>query len=104
MSQIRTATQRVLDEYENDDVILTFLWEVINLKFREQSLKYVADKKVKLNRKEEELERRINILNQIISESKKSGMPPENRKRRKDGKQYVEDKFFFSEDKQKTIT
>ena len=39
---------------------------MIKLKVREQSLKYAADKKAKLNRKEEELERRINVLQNLI--------------------------------------
>ena len=39
---------------------------MIKFKVREQSLKYAADKKAKLNRKEEELERRINVLQNLI--------------------------------------
>ena len=42
------------------------LWEVIELKVREQSLKFAVGKKAKLNRKEEELERRINVLQNLI--------------------------------------
>jgi len=39
------------------------------LKVREQSFKFAADKKAKLNRKEEELERRINVLQNLIESS-----------------------------------
>ena len=39
------------------------------LKVREQSLKNAADKKAKLNRKEEELEKRINVLEKLIESS-----------------------------------
>ena len=43
-----------------------FVGNYQKLKVREQSLKYAADKKAKLNRKEEELERRINVLQNLI--------------------------------------
>ena len=67
VNQIRKAIQEVLAEYENDDnVIAALLWEMIKLNVREQSLKYAADKKAKLNRKEEELERRIDVLQNLI--------------------------------------
>ena len=70
VNQIRTAIQEVLAEYENDDdVNPALLWEMIKLKVREQSLKYAADKKTKLNRKEEELEKRINVLQTLIESS-----------------------------------
>ena len=40
------------------------------IKAREQSLKYAADKKLtKMNRKEEELEKRINVLQNLIESS-----------------------------------
>ena len=68
MNQIRNAVQEVLAEYENDDnVYPVLLWEMrIKLEVREQSLKFAADKKAKLNRKEKELERRINVLQNLI--------------------------------------
>ena len=67
VNQIRRAIQEVLVEYEDDDdVDPALLWEMIKLKVREQSLKYAAGKKAKLNRKEEELERRINVLQNLI--------------------------------------
>ena len=70
VNQTRTAIQEVLAEYENDDdVNPALLWEMIKLKVREQSLKYAADKKAKLNRKEEELEKRINVLQNLIESS-----------------------------------
>ena len=67
VNQIRRAIQEVLTEYENDDdVNPALLWEMIKLKVREQSFKFAADKKAKLNRKEEEIERRINALQNLI--------------------------------------
>ena len=67
VNQIRRAIQEVLTEYENDDdVNPALLWEMIKLKVREQSFKFAADKKAKLNRKEEEIERRINALQNFI--------------------------------------
>jgi len=68
VNQIRNAVQEVLAEYENDDnVYPVLLWEMrIKLEVREQSLKFAADKKAKLNRKEKELERRINVLQNLI--------------------------------------
>ena len=81
MNQIRRAIQEVVVEYEDDDdVNPSFLWEMIKLKVREQSLKYAAGKKAKLNRKEEELERRINVLQNLIESShireQEGRMPP----------------------------
>ena len=70
VNQTSTAIQEVLAEYENDDdVNPALLWEMIKLKVREQSLKYAVDKKAKLNRKEEELEKRINVLQNLIESS-----------------------------------
>ena len=67
VNQIRRAIQEVLTEYENDDdVNPALLWEMIKLKVREQSFKFAADKKAKLNRKKEEIERRINGLQNLI--------------------------------------
>ena len=49
VNQTRTGIQEVLAEYENnDDVNPALLWEMIKLKVREQSLKYAADKKSKI--------------------------------------------------------
>ena len=60
VNQIRRAIQEVLTEYENDDdVNPALLWEMIKLKA-------AADKKTKLNRKEEAIERRINVLQNLI--------------------------------------
>ena len=66
----RQSVQEVLAEYENDDdVNPALLWEMTKLKVREHSLKNAADKKAKLNRKEEELEKRINVLQNLIESS-----------------------------------
>ena len=81
VNQTRTAIQEVLAEYENDDdVNPALLWEMIKLKVREQSLKYAADKKAKLDRKEEELEKRINgenirLINGVINFAAAKNIP-----------------------------
>jgi len=70
VNQTRRAIQEVLAEYENDDDFNpAVLWEMIKLKVREQSFKFAADKKAKLNRKAEELEGRINVLQNLIESS-----------------------------------
>ena len=67
VNQIRTTIREVLSEYKNDtSVNPSLLWEMIKLKIREQSLKYAADRKANMLRKEEELEKRINILQTLI--------------------------------------
>ena len=67
VNQIRTTIREVLSEYKNDtSVNPSLLWEMIKLKIREQSLKYAADSKANMLRKEEELEKRINILQTLI--------------------------------------
>lgn len=67
VNQIRAVIKETHDEYRNDDIVnYALLWEVLELKIREQSLKYAAAKKAKLSRREEELEKEINSLqNQI---------------------------------------
>ena len=73
MNQIRTTIREVLSEYKNDtSVNPSLLWEMIKLKIREQSLKYAAGRKANMLRKEEELEKRINIL-QTLTESEVTG-------------------------------
>lgn len=70
MSQIWTAIQEVLDKYENGNDVDPALWkEKIKWKVHEQLLKYATDKKAKSNRKEKELERRINFLQNLIESS-----------------------------------
>ena len=67
VNQIRTTIREVLSEYKNDtSVNPSLLWEMIKLKIREQSLKYAAGRKANMLRKEEELEKRINILQTLI--------------------------------------
>ena len=52
----------VKDEHQNDkSVNASLLWEMIKLKVREQALRYAKIKKAKMLR-EEELEKKINIL------------------------------------------
>ena len=67
VNQIRSAIKNVHDEYKHDNnVNPALLWEVIKLKIREQSLKYAANQKKCMTRTEEELEKNINILQNII--------------------------------------
>ena len=57
----------VKDEHQNDkSVNASLLWEMIKLKTREQTLRYAKTKKAKMLREEEELERKINVLQRQI--------------------------------------
>ena len=67
INQIKTTIEGVKDEYQNEkSVNASLLWDMIKLKAREQSLRYAKTKKVKMLREEEELEKKINILQQQI--------------------------------------
>ena len=67
INQINTAIEIVKDEYQNDkSVNVSLLWEMITLKVREQTLRYAKTKKAKMLREEEELEKKINILQRQI--------------------------------------
>lgn len=67
INQIRTTIEGVKDEYQNDkSVSASLLWEMIKLKVREQTLRYAKTKKTKMLREEEELEKKINILQRQI--------------------------------------
>ena len=67
INQIRTTIEGVNDEYQNDkSVSASLLWEMIKLKVREQTLRYAKTKKTKMLREEEELEKKINILQRQI--------------------------------------
>ena len=71
-NQIRTVIKEVNDEYVNDEnVNPTLLWEMIKLKVREQSIKYAAEKKAKITRKEEALEKDINVLQKLLDSNSK---------------------------------
>ena len=66
-NQIRTVIKEVNDEYVKDESVNpTLLWEMIKLKIREQSIKYAAEKKAKITRKEEALEKDINVLQKLL--------------------------------------
>ena len=67
-NQIKTTIECVKEEYQNDESVNAsrLLWEMIKLKVREQSLKYAKTKKAKMLRDEEELEKKINILQRQI--------------------------------------
>ena len=67
INQIRTTIEGVKDEYQNDkSVSASLLWEMIKLKVREQTLRYAKTKKTKMLREEEEVEKKINILQRQI--------------------------------------
>ena len=67
VNQIKTTIEGVKDEYQNEkSVNASLLWEMIKLKVREQSLRYAKTKKTKMLREEEELEKKINILQRQI--------------------------------------
>lgn len=67
INQIKTTIEGVKDEYQNDkSVSASLLWEMIKLKVREQTLRYAKTKKAKMLREEEELEKKINMLQRQI--------------------------------------
>ena len=47
------------------------MWEMIKLKIREQSIKYAKDRRTKTSRGEEETEKAINDLQELIESSNK---------------------------------
>ena len=47
------------------------MWEMIKLKICEQSRKYAKDKRTKTSRREEEIEKAINVLQELIESSNK---------------------------------
>ena len=72
VNQIRTTIKNVTDEYVNDDSVNpTLMWEMIKLKIREQSIKYAKDRKTKTSRREEEIEKEINVLQELVESSNK---------------------------------
>ena len=67
INQMKTTIEIVKNEYQNDKSVNVFLlWEMIKLKVREQTLRYAKTKKAKIMREEEELEKKINILQRQI--------------------------------------
>jgi len=67
INRIKTTIESVKDEYQNDKLVnVSLLWELIKLKVREQTLRYAKTKKAKMLREEEELEKKINILQRQI--------------------------------------
>ena len=72
VNQIRTTIKKVTDEYVNDDSVNpTLMWEMIKLKIHEQSIKYAKDRRTKTSRREEEIEKAINVLQELIESSNK---------------------------------
>ena len=47
------------------------MWETIKLKVREQSIKYAKDRRTKTSRIEEEIEKAINVLEELTESSYK---------------------------------
>ena len=45
------------------------MWEMIKLKTREQSIKYAKDRRTKTSRREEEIEKAIDVLQELIESS-----------------------------------
>ena len=63
INQIKTTIEGIKDEYQNEKSLnASLLWEMIRLKVREQRVRYAKTKKAKMLREEEELEKKINIL------------------------------------------
>ena len=65
VNQIRDVIKVTHEEYQyddNDTVNSALLFEMMNLKIKEQSLKYATAKKAKMSRREEELEKEIKFL------------------------------------------
>ena len=88
VNQIRATIKKVTDEYANDDnVNPTLMWEMIKLKIREQSIKYAKDRRTKTSRREEEIEKAINVLEELIESSnmgdREKGKPPGTWKKKK---------------------
>ena len=72
VNQIRATITKVPDEYVNDDSVNpTLMWEMIKLKICEQSIKYAKDRRTKTSRREEETEKAINVLQELIESSNK---------------------------------
>ena len=70
VNQIRDVIKVTHEEYQYDDTVnRALLWEMMKLKIREQSLKYATAKKAKMSRREEELEKEINFLQNYIDSS-----------------------------------
>ena len=67
VTQIRDVIKKTHEEYQDDDTVKKgLLWEMMKLKIREQSIKYATAKKVKMSRREGELEKEINFLQHFI--------------------------------------
>ena len=72
VNQIRATIKKVTDEYVNDySINPTLMWKMIKLKIREQSIKYAKDRRTKTSRREEEIEKAINDLQELIESSNK---------------------------------
>ena len=71
VNQIRTTIKKVTDKYVNDDSVNpTLMWEMIKLKIREQSIKYAKDRRTKTSRREDEIKKAINVLQELVESSK----------------------------------
>ena len=72
VNQIRATIKKVTDEFVNDySVNPTLMWEMTKLKICEQSIKYAKDGRTKTSRREEEIEKAINDLQELIESSNK---------------------------------
>ena len=67
IGQIQVVIKETHEEYRHDKTMNdALLWEIIKLKIREHSIKYATTKRAKTVRREEELEKEINILQHLI--------------------------------------
>ena len=67
VTQIRDVIKKTHEEYRDDDTVNKgLLWEMMKLKIREQSIKNATAKKVQMSRREGELEKEINFLQNFI--------------------------------------
>ena len=85
---IRATIKKVTDEYVEDySVNPTLMWEMIKQKIREQSIKYAKDRRTKTSRREEEIEKAINDLQELIESSnqrdREKKKPPRTWKKKK---------------------
>ena len=71
VNRIKLIINQTKAEYVQDDTVNpNFLWEMVKMKVREESLKYGTSKEKKLTKKEEDIEQAIATLKKCLSEFK----------------------------------
>ena len=114
---VKWSFRKVTYEYVNDDsvnptlhtYIHTFIeapfsglfshnaalmWGMIELKIREQSIKYAKDRRTKTSKREEEIEKAINVLQELIESSNKGDREKEEASRDLEEKRTELEKIF----------